>query len=199
MSGSRPSSVNAYRAVSIARTQIIIDFAAQSWDIRQQMPMIIHTAHLYTIDLRQQLQFVPKRAQIFERRGLHDGSPSFIPVAVERSIGSKYRARRAARDLAEFPAYWPSGSVFELQHVDLLQQNLPVNQPFQIAVAEFGNRVRVCAIRSEWDRPVMRTRNSADAQLAASSHVALRCDRQSSRTIRVQLREMRHLAQPSDT
>ena len=33
--------------------------------------------------------------------------------------------------------------VLELEHVDITQQNLPVNQPLEVGVAELGDSVRI--------------------------------------------------------
>ena len=122
------------------------------------------------------------------------------------SAASRFHARQLARDrlevdivleqdarnLAELTRILPHRHVLELQHVDVLQQNLTMDQPFEVAIAELRHRMRMQRIRTNAHGPSCE-RQTPPTRIARQLSCAARCVLKIEQHDQVQSRESRQL------
>ena len=168
-------------------------------ETKADVAMILRAADLNAIDCREQPQLVAKGPQILERRGQPPQSTLSCPAAGARSTGSRYRARTGCSESGGTGRHTvPAACIRAGARRYLCKQNLPVNQPLEIGIAELGHGMRIDG--SERMRaPVMRTTNSAEAHCAASSSCGARSMLEVEQHDQMQIASVAPARSPSDT
>src|SRR5688572_14092752 len=129
-----------------AGAKMRIDAAVERWHVREQVVAVIGAAHLNTIHLRQQADFITNCPEVFKGCGDAPREPFHVAPLPPDRLEVDIVLKQYGDDLSKLAAVLPKRHVLQLQNVDLLQIDAAVNRPLHLLARElrYSMRQRGC-------------------------------------------------------
>ena len=124
-----------------SRTQTLLYARGGAGQIRSQKVPVLPCANLDAVAIREMVQLVPQCTQIFER-GFGTRNAVSMRQAARNRLEIDVVLKQDACQTLKTACVLEKRHIFELHDIDIVLVNLPVNQPVEIRIRKFPNRVR---------------------------------------------------------